>query len=69
MNTSMKCKRCRYIWLPCGNRLSPKTGNLYMADVGICPQCGHAKSRLHIATPGDQISAEIWGQQFEAKRL
>ena len=61
-----KCKRCSYIWPPCGVREIPRTGCLYMTDVGICRKCDHAVSRLHVATPGDQLSAEIWGQRFEA---
>lgn len=66
----MKCKRCKYVWLPCGSREIPKTGNLYMTDVGICTTCGNAKSRLHVATPGDIVNAELWGmQRFEVKKM
>jgi hypothetical protein len=58
-----KCKRCKYIWLPVGSRLIPKNGNLYMIDLGLCVVCDHAKSRLQIASPGDQFNAELWGRQ------
>jgi len=60
-----KCKRCTYIWLQCGVREIPKTGNLYMTDLGLCHKCGHAISRVHVATPGDQMNAQLWGQRFE----
>lgn len=61
----MKCPRCSYVWLPCGEREIPRTGNLYMTDVGICQRCNHAKARLRVASPGDQVSAMLWGQRFE----
>ena len=59
----MKCKRCSYVWLPCGSRLIPRNGNLYMVDLGVCRECDHATSRVHAATPGDQVSAMLWGEQ------
>lgn len=55
----MKCKRCSYIWLPCGTREIPKTGNLYMVDLGLCHKCNHAVSRVKVATPGEQLSAHM----------
>ncbi len=63
-----KCARCLYVWLPAGNRIIPRTGNLYMLDLGICSKCDSVKSRVRTATPGDQLNADIWGQQFELKR-
>ena len=68
--TKPKCKRCSYVWLPMGNRVIPRTGNLYMADMGICPKCDNVKARILTSTPGDQLNAEIWGQQrFEVVRI
>lgn len=64
-----KCRCCDYSWVPCGHFLSPRDGRLFMTDVGICPKCGNAKSRLRIATPGDQLSAMLWGQQFEVSKV
>lgn len=61
----MKCRRCSYLWLPTGSREIPKTGNLYIVDVGICPKCGNATARVKVATPGDMVNAEIWGRRFE----
>lgn len=39
-----------------------------MVDLGVC-KCGHATSRVRIATPGDQINAELWGQRFEVLKV
>lgn len=64
-----KCKRCDYHWLPVGVRELPINGNLYMLDLGICPKCHAYKSRVTVATPGDMVNAEIWGQRFELKRM
>lgn len=59
----MKCKRCDYVWLPIGTRIIPRTGILYMADLGLCIRCDHAKVRLRTATPAEQMEAEIWGER------
>ena len=59
----MKCKRCKYLWLPCGTREVRDT--LYMTDVGICPVCKSAKARLRTATAGQVVSAMLWGRRFE----
>lgn len=65
-----KCKRCSYIWLPCGQRELPKTGNLYMLDLGICTKCDHPTSRVRVATPGDVVNAmAVWGKRFHLKRI
>lgn len=34
-----------------------------MVDLGICRECDNATSRVHAATPGDQVSAMLWGEQ------
>lgn len=66
----MKCKRCTYHWLPViGERIIPRNGNTYFVDLGICPKCDNAKSRVHVASPGDIASAMLWGRQFELKRM
>lgn len=64
-----KCKRCSYVWIPCGSRELPRTGNLYLLDLGICHVCEHATSRVKVATPGDQLGAMLWGQRFEIKKV
>ena len=69
MSETVKCKRCSYSWLPCGTRELPVNGNLYMVDLGICQRCHSHTSRVHVATPGDMVNAEIWGQRFELKRV
>lgn len=64
MRESTKCKRCAYIWLPFPEgRVIPKTGNLYFADLGICKKCGNESVRLHKATPGQQVNAQLWGER------
>lgn len=63
-----KCRRCSYAWLPMGVRTIPRNGNTYAADMGICPKCDHVKSRIHTWTPGDVVSAQLWGQRFEGLR-
>jgi hypothetical protein len=62
----MKCARCKYSWLPCGHR--EIRDMFYMTDIGICPVCRNAKSRLRIATPGDMANAMLWGAKFELVR-
>lgn len=64
-----KCKRCSYVWLPMpGAREIPRNGNTYWTDMGICPKCDHAISRIHVATPGDMADAMLFGRRFEAIR-
>jgi rubredoxin len=67
----MKCKRCTYIWLPMpGLRVIPRTGNTHWVDMGICRRCDSVTSRIHTATPGDMVAAELWGsQRFEVIRV
>lgn len=61
-----KCPRCSYIWLAAGHREVPKTGNLYMLDLGLCRKCGNHTSRVRVATPGEQVEAcAIFGPRFE----
>ncbi len=59
----MKFCRHDYIWLPCGVR--EIRDHLYLVDLGICIKCKKAKSRVHGASPGDQLNAMLWGQRFE----
>ena len=62
-----KCKRCRYCWLPCGDReIGSRT---YFTDVGICPECKNATSRVRVATAGDIVDAMLWGSRFQLKRV
>ena len=62
----MKCKRCSYVWFPImATRVIPRTGNTYAVDMGICSKCDNVTSRIHTWSPGDMVSAMLWGQKFE----
>jgi hypothetical protein len=70
MSNLKQCKRCSYVWLPCGVRELPCNGNTYMTDLGICTKCRHAVSRVNVATPGDVVAAYMWGEgKFEVKKV
>lgn len=66
-NDAVKCRRCVYNWIPMGMR--EIKGTLYWVDLGRCPKCGHATSRVGTASPGEQVAAMLWGEQrFEVLR-
>jgi len=59
----MNLCRHRWIWLPAGQITDHSNGNLLLLDVGKCQKCGAYKSRVDVATPGDQMNAQLGGEK------
>lgn len=59
-----------WIWLPATTKTDHSNGNLLMLDLGVCSKCRKYKSRVTVATPGQQLSAQLWGEQrFEVIKV
>ena len=61
------CRRHSWVWIPRPDATftNHSTGELVTIDLGVCQHCGAYKARVTAHSPGQQISAHLWGQNFE----